>query len=456
MKKFLSLLLVMFSLLAVNAVSFAQDEPAGDARIRIAHFAIDAPAVDVYFNDEISAVQSVSVGDVSAWFSIPGGTYEVSVVPAGSTPDEAAIGPVEITVEDGAWYTAAAIGLVAEESLDLVLLEEDFSPVNVAETRINVFHAVDGLLPVDVLADGELLFGLVAYPGSLTNEDGSPNDGFDTVTLPELTTTVTVVDNVNPDEVLIDIGEFTFSGERNYFVAATGSFLEPTFRLVSTRMDILDEIVAGDILTPPNANASEGFVRVAHLSSGTPEVDIYIDGDLVISELAFASVTDFTSLPIGQYEVAVTPSGESISDAVLEFDISVGGADYITVVARGILANDTLEAQIVEEDFTDLDTGLVRISLFNAFPTLGPVDLVRDDGLQGVRFLAYPGEAGNNDGFDTVDLLAGVYDFSIVSSNNPDNVIAEINGLNWRAGRNYFIAVINGDSNFTLTFTEVP
>ncbi|MFW5748918.1 MAG: DUF4397 domain-containing protein [Chloroflexota bacterium] len=457
MKRFLTLnaLITVILLLFITPIA-AQDDDA-TAYMRIAHFAADAPAVDLYIDGEISAVQNAEYGDVSDWYTIPEGTYEFAIVLAGESPDSAVIGPVELTLEADTWTTAAAIGLAGNEALELAALVEDYSPLSFGETRINAFHAIPDLGPVDVLANGETLFGLLAYPGTLDTPEAGDNDGFDTVTLAEGTFDVRIVDNANPSEVLINIGEFTFTAQRNYLVAATGVAATPTFRLISTVVDDLDDVAEGDIRMPPNADATEGFVRVAHLSSGTPAVDVYIDGELTsIQGLEFPQITDFVELPVGSYDVAVTAAGEPLESAVLTFELDVEGGAYLTAAAIGILANDTLDAQVIEEDFSPVDPGLVRITLFHAFPGLGPVDLLRDDGLEAIRFIDFPSAQGDNDGYFSVDLLAGTYDFSIVSAVDPNNVIAEVTGLTYQNGSNYFIAVINGENNFTITSAEVP
>lgn len=448
---YLSLLLL---LMAVSAPALAQED---SARVRIAHFAADAPAVDIVIDGERSAVQNTLYGDVSGWYQIPAGSYEISVVPAGGDVEDAVIGPVSVEVEAGEWYTVAAIGLLADESLDVVAIEEDYSELDFGETRVSVLHAVSGLGPVNVVADNDVLFGLLAYPGTIEVDDDTLNDGFDTLTLAEGTFDLQVVANNAPDTTLVDIGEFTFTQQRHYLIAVVGSAETPTYRLISTNLETAEDDLNDDIRTPPNADADAGFVRAAHLASGAPDVDIYIDGELSdIEELAFAEITDYVQLDVGTYEVDVVPAGGDVEDAVLTFDLDVQGARYQTAVVRGILANETLEAQVIEDDFSPIEPGLVRISMFHAFPGLGAVDLVRDDGLDAIRLLDYPGVRGDNDGYATVDLLAGLYDFTVVRAADRTDVIAEIEGLTWQAGRNYFIAVINGETNFTLTYVEIP
>ena len=57
---------------------------AGDARFRVGHFSPDAPPVDVYVNgDPFPGLQGVPFGVLSDYFTVPAGTYQVEVTPAG-------------------------------------------------------------------------------------------------------------------------------------------------------------------------------------------------------------------------------------------------------------------------------------------------------------------------------------------------------------------------------------
>ena len=451
---------VMVALLALSAVA-AQEEEQAEAeenlgQVRIAHFAPDAPAVDIYIDGELSAAQGANFGDVTPWFQIPAGSYAFAVVPAGETADNAVIEGV-VEVDADSWYTAAAIGLAVDETLELRVIEEDYSPLSFGETRISVFHAIPRVDPVDILADGDTLFALLAYPDSLPDAERDQNDGFDSLTVPEGEFKVQIVSNLDNSTVLVEIGSFTFTQQRHYFVAAVGTIEAPSFVLVSTNTETVADEFAGDIREVATSDATNGFVRVAHLSTGTPPVDVYINGELTdIQSLEFSSLTAFVELPVGTYNVAVTAEDQPLEEAALEFDLTVGGDQYLTAVAYGIIANDTLSATVVEEDTSPLDTGLVRVSMFHAFQGAPPVDLIRDDGLDAIRFLAYPGTLEDNDGFTSVDLLAGNYGFDVVLSDDTTNVVAEIAAIDFVAGRNYFIGVIDGDEGFTLEYFELP
>jgi hypothetical protein len=76
----LVLALCAASLLALPVAAGAQ---AGPAQVRVAHFSPDAPAVDVYVNDD-KVLSGVEYKTVSKYLELPAGSYDLAVRPAGA------------------------------------------------------------------------------------------------------------------------------------------------------------------------------------------------------------------------------------------------------------------------------------------------------------------------------------------------------------------------------------
>lgn len=201
----------------VDAAMMAEDEnmAGGDAHLRVAHLAEDAPAVDVYISGELSGFTGVEYPALSGWTTVPAGTYSVAVAPAGTSIEEAVIGPVDVTLEGGEWYTVAAVGLLDDGSLTAQVLEEDYSEIPTGQTRFTVFHASPGAPPVDVLVDGEPFVQTLAFPG--TQGD---NDGAATFTVLEGTYDIEITANEDPDTVLLSAEDFNMEAGSHYFIAA--------------------------------------------------------------------------------------------------------------------------------------------------------------------------------------------------------------------------------------------
>ncbi len=454
MKKLLTLIMVaMFALVYANVVTAQTDEEL--VQIRIGHFAPGAPNVDVYVGGAPTDLQNVPFGTVSDWYQLPAGVYTFAIVPAGASLSEAVIEET-VELEAGNWYSAFAIGLAALDSLALDLIEEDYSPLGFGETRLSFYHAIPEFLPVSVVADGETL-AFLAYPDTVVSAEGVSEPNFTTLTLTEGTREIQVLDGVDGETVLLDLGEFNYAQQRHYFIAVINIATSPVPVLVSTNLGTIEDEFVGDLRDlGPAASATSGFVRVAHLSSGTPAVDVYLNGELTdIQELAFTELTEFVELPVGTYDVAVAPAGAGLSNAVIEAELVVGGLQYLTAVAHGYIEQDTLELTVIAEDFSEPERGLFRFSVFHAIPSTTPIAVIRDDGLQVISFLAYPGVDGTQP-FDFAELVVGAYGFTVVDATNPSVVIAEIPSIQYGAGRNYFIGIIPTTVGYTFDYVEIP
>ncbi|MEM7451416.1 MAG: DUF4397 domain-containing protein [Pseudomonadota bacterium] len=109
------------------------DDPraiATEARVRIVHASPTAQNVDIYVTAPGTDIATVdpTFPDVpfqaeTGYTPLAGGTYTVTVVPAGTTT--AAIGPIDITIADGGVYTAIARDpLPGSTDLGLILLDD--------------------------------------------------------------------------------------------------------------------------------------------------------------------------------------------------------------------------------------------------------------------------------------------------------------------------------------------
>ncbi|MDX2161601.1 MAG: fasciclin domain-containing protein [bacterium] len=206
--------------------------PAGvfpPARVRVAHFSPDAPAVDVWVNNAPSAIQALEFGSVTDWVELaPNPALRVAVAPAGTT--DIAIGPVDVSLAPGSWTTIAAIGSLANGTLTAQVITEDFSPLDDGSARVTVFHAIEGAPAVNVFANGTLAIGELGYPGTL--QDGT-NDGVFTINVPAGTYDLAV--NAGGAPLLTLDGAELVAGT-HYFVAAIGTPDSPELVVLPTEI----------------------------------------------------------------------------------------------------------------------------------------------------------------------------------------------------------------------------
>jgi len=238
MRKFILgvLLLALFALPAV-----AQDE-AGVAHLRVAHFAADAPNVDV-FSKGVVVLRDVPFGTVSDWLELEAGAYNIAVSPTGRGINAAVIGPTEITLAAGDWITVAAVGSVENETITAQVITEDHSNIGIGNARITILHAAEAIPAVDVLVDGEPLIEVLGFAGSIGD-----NDGMFTTEVPAGVYNISVritsglkAAETDPEDVLADLPETELAANGNYLIAAIGTVDAP--QVVTTVSQQADSIV---------------------------------------------------------------------------------------------------------------------------------------------------------------------------------------------------------------------
>jgi hypothetical protein len=212
----------------------SMDEETADspANVRVAHFAEDAPPVDIFVNGE-AILQNVEYPALSDFLQLEAGTYTVDIAPAGEG-QEATVISAEITLAAGESYTAAAVGLLARagtddvSSLKLTLADENYSPLSATEARITIFHVSPGSSPVDVVVNGEVFAASLAYPGFLGENDGMVD--FDVVAG---NYDIQITAAGDPDTVLIDLSGTQLVAGNQYYVAAINTPDNISFFLTS-------------------------------------------------------------------------------------------------------------------------------------------------------------------------------------------------------------------------------
>lgn len=149
----------------------AQAAAANRAHIRLIHLSPDAGALDLLLGDAPTVLQGMTFGQMSDWIEVPAGARVFALAAAGAAPGSSA----QAELAPDTWTTLAAVGVAGSADLRLVFLSEDVSPLALGEARLSVLHAVQNAPALDVLLDGRLLIGNLAFPGA-----AGGNDGFDT------------------------------------------------------------------------------------------------------------------------------------------------------------------------------------------------------------------------------------------------------------------------------------
>jgi Domain of unknown function (DUF4397) len=147
-------------------------------------------------------------------------------------------------------------------------------------------------------------------------------------------------------------------------------------------------------------------VRVAHLAPDAPNVDVYVNGDPVLTDVAYTTVSGYLSLPAGTQQVTVYATGDTTSP-VIEAPVKLAAGGAYTVAAVGLVADDSLTAQVYEDDLRNPASGSAKVRVVHASPDAGPVDVVPRGGEALVSGLRFP------DASPYAEVPAGAYTLDV-------------------------------------------
>ena len=135
--------------------------------------------------------------------------------------------------------------------------------------------------------------------------------------------------------------------------------------------------------------AGQAQVRVAHLAPDAPNVDVYVNGDPVLTDVPYTTVSEYLSLPAGTQQVTVYATGDTTSPVIdTPVELAAGGA--YTVAAVGLVADGSLTAQVYEDDLRSPASANAKVRVVHASPDAGPVDVVPRGGQALVAGLTFP------------------------------------------------------------------
>jgi len=315
----------------------SEDVSAGNARVLVLHAAAAAPMVDVYA-------------------TAPGADLAASA-PIGTFSFKEQIGPVDLTLEAGTWYSVLAVDLFA--NIEALILTDDPRPV---ATTVNLTDGSDLVLAaVPSTTGGEAPISLVglASNGSFEILDVATPTALRVGHLSADTDLVDVL--VNGGEYLTDVPfpavtAFDPLPADTYNVAVTAAdnpgvvaigpvdlTLEAGTWYSVLAVDLFANIEALILTDDPRPVATEAKVRIVHAAANpaAASVDIYVTAvgtdintvDPTLTSVAFKDNTGYLGLAAGDYDVTVTIAGTKTA-AIGPAMISVAGSDVFTAIAR--------------------------------------------------------------------------------------------------------------------------
>ncbi len=345
----------IYTIAAVNNVSAIEpviisqpDTPvgAGAARLFVLHGSAAAPQVDVFVTTpgaDLTAnapVGSFSFKETIGPAEVAAGDYQVRVTLAGD-PATVVYDSGTVTLNDGDDLTLAAlpntkgganaVNLVALTGAGSAELLDAATPA-----KLQVVHASPDAPAVDIRVNGDVLVPGLAFPDAT---------GF--LDVPADTYSVSVTVAGNPGAIAIGPVDLTLEAGNRYSVLAVGE------------LAAIEPLVLAD---DPRSVLTNAKVRIVHASPTAADVDIYVTAvgaDInaempTLENIPFKANTGFLSLPAGDYDVTVTPTGTKTA-AIGPATISIADGGIYTAIARDPLPGQATLGLIALDDFAAED-----------------------------------------------------------------------------------------------------
>ena len=421
-------LIIILALIAVIGVvpNFAQEDT---MHIRVAHFSVDAPAVDIYVNGDV-AIESLAFPDVTDWVELAEGEYDIAVAPAGTSLDDAVIGPATFNLVSGTWITVAAIGSVEAGTLAPNVLVEDYAALpDDGFARISVAHAIEGAPAVNIEADGTTLISSLAYPGT----QGS-NDGFFIRSVPAGSADISVVLTSDTDTTVLSASDVEFEVDMNYFIAAVGTPTDPQLVVVATAMgdsmmmdddemmgdEMMSNTIADIVVASTEADEPQFTVLLAAVSAADPAIlEALSNPDASLTVFAPTDEAFVTLLEAMETDAETLLADTELLNSVLQYHVLDGAVMAETVLTLDGESVPTLLGEDQTITISVSDAGVMLNESINVITT----DIEADNGvIHVIDSVLLPMTSMEDDSMDASDeMMSNTIADIVVASSEADD-----------------------------------
>lgn len=153
------------------------------------------------------------------------------------------------------------------------------------------------------------------------------------------------------------------------------------------------------------AQSATAKVRVVHASPDAPAVDVFVNGDRVLTNVPFFTASDYLDLPAGSYRVQVSPTGQPASAAVIDATATIEAGKAYTVAATGLVS--AIKPTIIVDDLRAPASGNAKVRVYHFSPDAPAVDIKPAGGDALIKGLAFPNAS------DYLEVPAGSYDLQV-------------------------------------------
>lgn len=151
-------------------------------------------------------------------------------------------------------------------------------------------------------------------------------------------------------------------------------------------------------------NTDSSYIRILNAAPNSDDVDIYINGNLIFSEIRYKNFTPYTPTSPGNYEIEIYESGNK-ENLIHNHSLTIAGGNAGTLVITGLMPKIMILA-VFEDPTEQVGKGNSKFRVAHISPTTSPVD-VNVNTVKMIEEIPF-GKRTNY-----AEVPSGIYDFAI-------------------------------------------
>lgn len=326
-----------------TVVEFPQILPT--AKLQVIHNAADplASEVDVYVNGDL-LLDNFAFRTATPFVTVPAEvTLNIGIAPSNSTSVGDTIKNIPVVLQNGKTYVAVANGVVGSgflpnpdgRSIAFTLFAKDgIKESGKYNSKVDfvVLHGSTDAPAVDVIARNV---------GKLV-DDAAYGDFTDYIRVPASSYLLDITP-ANDNNTIVATFEANLSGLGGgaAIVFASG-FLDPSGNQNGAAFGLFAALPTGDVVElPAYTTPTTARLQIIHNAADpiANEVDIYVNGDLLLDNFAFRTATPYVDVPAGVLlNIGVAPGNSaSVADTIKNFAVTFEGGKTYVALANGVV-----------------------------------------------------------------------------------------------------------------------
>ena len=416
-RRVLTILLCLLSFALVSCSS--KNGGGGDAKIRVVNVIPDAAAISLQLDNDPPLVNALAFQGLTQYLSVGRGSREFKVSANGGTTFA-----IDTTLTLSASnYSYIVYGPVASAQ-GVLVLESGLTVPNSGTFTFRVINVAAGIGAVDVYLTAAGA-DLNSTSPNIANVGAGAISGLVPVNTGSYELRVTAA---GTKDVIYDTGVQTFTNQGIYEVVI---YTKGSARLPNVAVLNVDSTGTGQV----NDNLLAEF-KVLNASSVASPLNVLVDGNIVLSNIPFAGISDYVTASAGSHTFAVQAT-------------ATPGANLLTLVTTLASATDTslafsgpagaLVSLVLNDNNLPPPAGRARVRFVNVSPGLGPLDVY-------VNFSKQLSGLASNSGSSYIEVTADAaigtsyeFDFNIAGTTS---VVLKLPSVSIIAGHTYTVYVV--------------